>query len=80
MDEPIKGDELAFYDENFLYRDTARVVASNANVCGTLNLTLDHAIAGLDASSNLLDLTQQPSARFMVHDNYFHECRCHGVW
>jgi hypothetical protein len=80
MDAPIQGDELAFFDENFVYKDTARVVASNGNVCGTLSLTLDHAIAGLDTSSNLLDLTQQPSARFMVHDNYFHECRCHGVW
>jgi hypothetical protein len=80
MDAPIKGDELAFFDQNFVYKDTARVVASNRNVCGTLRLTLDHAIAGLDTSSNLLDLTQQPSARFMVHDNYFHECRCHGVW
>jgi hypothetical protein len=80
MDAPIKGDELAFFDTNFVYKDTARVVASNANVCGTLNLTLDHAIAGLDTTSNLLDLTQQPSARFMVHDNFFHECRCHGVW
>jgi hypothetical protein len=80
MDAPIQGDELAFFDENFVYKDTARVVASNGNVCGTLSLTLDHAIAGLDTSSNLLDLTQQPSARFMVHDNYFHECHCHGVW
>lgn len=80
MDAPINGDELAFFDANFVYKGTARVVAATGNACSTLSLTLDHAIAGLDTTSNLLDLTQQPSARFMVHDNYFHECRCHGVW
>jgi hypothetical protein len=42
-------------------------------------LKLDHTIAGLSDSDNLLDLTQQASARYSVHDNAMHECRCHGA-
>jgi hypothetical protein len=79
MDSPITGDALAFFDTNYLYKGTARVVGSGGSVCGTLSLTLDHAIAGIDTSSSLLDLTQQPSARYFVRDNVLHECRCHGV-
>lgn len=79
MDSPITGDELAFFDQNFVYKATARVASSTGSDCGTLSLKLDRAIAGLNASDNLLDLTQQPSARYMVHDNVMHECRCHGV-
>jgi hypothetical protein len=59
--------------------DTARVVSLTGDGCGTRTLTLDHAIAGLDTTDNLLDLTQQPTARYIVRNNEFHECRCHGV-
>ena len=79
MDAPIPGDELGFFNINFAYQDTARVVASTGDSCGTLHLTLDHAIAGLKTSYSLLDLTQQSTARYIVRDNVFHECRCHGV-
>ena len=79
MDSPVNGDALAFFDKNFVYKATARVVASTGSDCGTLTLKLDHAIEGLSSADNLLDLTQQPSARYMVHDNGMHECRCHGV-
>jgi len=79
MDSPVTGDALAFFNQNFVYKATARVLASAGSDCGTLTLKLDHAIAGLSASDNLLDLTQQPSARYLVHDNAMHECRCHGV-
>jgi hypothetical protein len=79
MDSPVTGDALAFFDQNFVYKATARVVGSAGSYCGTLTLKLDHAIAGLNASDNLLDLTQQPSARYVVHYNAMHECRCHGV-
>ena len=79
MDSPVTGDALAFFDQNFVYKATARVIASAGSNCGTLTLKLDHAIAGLNATDNLLDLTQQPSARYIVHDNAMHECRCHGV-
>jgi hypothetical protein len=79
MDSPVTGDTLAFFDQNFVYMATARVVASSGSDCGTLTLKLDHAVAGLNAADNLLDLTQQASARYMVRENTMHECRCHGV-
>jgi len=79
MDSPVTGDTLAFFDQNFVYKATARVAASSGSDCSTLTLRLDHAIAGLSASDNLLDLTQQASARYLVHDNTMHECRCHGA-
>lgn len=79
MDAPIRGSQLAFFDPNDVYMDTARVVALTGDSCGMLTLTLDHAIAGLDTADNLLDLTQLPMARYIVRNNEFHECRCHGV-
>jgi hypothetical protein len=80
MDQPIAGDTLAFFDTNYIYKATARVVAAKGAFCGTtLTLTLDRAVSGLNASDNLLDLTQQGSARYVVRDNTMHECRCHGV-
>jgi hypothetical protein len=80
MDEPISGDALAFFDENFVYKGTAHVLAAKGAFCAKrLNLTLDHAIVGLDNTGHLLDLTQQPSARYLVRGNVMHECRCHGV-
>ena len=79
MDTPIRGDMLAFFDPDYVYMDTARVVALTGDSCGTLTLTLDHAVAGLGTTDNLLDLTQQPTARYIVRNNEFHECRCHGV-
>lgn len=79
MDSPVTGDELAFFDQNFVYKASARVNASAGSFCGTLTLKLDHTIDGLDSSSTLLDLTQLPSARYIVRDNVMHECRCHGV-
>ena len=79
MDSPVNGDALAIYDLNFVYKATARVVASSGSDCGALTLKLDHAIAGLSATDNLLDLSQQASVRYMVHNNTMHECRCHGV-
>lgn len=79
MDTPIRGSQLAFFDPNYVYMGTARVVALTGESCGTLTLTLDHPVAGLDTTDNLLDLTQQPMARYIVRNNEFHECRCHGV-
>ena len=81
MDNPIVGDELAFFDENFLYKATAGVVATNGQTCATtLQLTLDHAIPGLNAASNFLDLTQNASARYLIRNNSMHDCRCHGAF
>ena len=80
MDEPITGDALAFFDSNLVYKGTARVVSAKGTFCAaTLNLTLDHAIAGLNTSDTLLDLSQQASARFIFRGNAMHECRCHGA-
>jgi hypothetical protein len=79
MDSPITGDRLAFFDVNFIYANSAQVMASSGSNCGTLTLTLDHAIAGLDTTYSLVDLTQQPTARYVIRDNVFHDCRCHGV-
>lgn len=78
MDAPVVGDALAFFDTNFIYKGTARVTASNT-VCGTPTLTLNHAIAGLDTTYSVIDLTQQATARYIVRNNLAHECRCHGI-
>lgn len=79
MDAPIVGDLLAFYDPNDVYMDTARVLALKGSSCGTLTLTLDRTVPKLSTADNLLDLTQQAAARYIVRGNVFHECRCHGV-
>ena len=79
MDNPILGDSLAFFDANFAYMDTAKVVAVDNSVCGTPIVTLDHAVKGLSTLDNLYDLTQQAMARYIVRDNTMHDCRCHGV-
>lgn len=79
MDVPIPGDALAFFDANFAYRGTAYVTAADNSICGSPTLTLDHAIAGIDTSYSLIDLTQQATARYIVRNNLAHECRCHGI-
>jgi hypothetical protein len=79
MDSPGTGDALAFFDPNFVYMGTAHVVSTTGYFCGTLTLQLDHAIAGLNSNDNLLDMTQQPTARYIVRNNIMHECRCHAV-
>jgi len=79
MDVPIAGDQLAFFDPNSVYMETARVVASTGSNCGTISLTLDRTIARLNTTDTLLNLTQQPMARYIVSNNTFHQCRCHGV-
>lgn len=35
-DNPVAGDELTFFDENFVYKATARVVSTNWIPCGQL--------------------------------------------
>lgn len=81
MDNPVAEDELAFYNENFVYKGTARVTDTSGQVCGnTLSLTMDHAIAGLNSTYSFLDLTQQASARYLIRNNSMHDCRCHGVY
>jgi hypothetical protein len=80
MDAPIVGDALAFFDTNSAYKATAHVKAAIGPICGNLTVTLDHAIAGLNTSDTLIDLTQQPMARYIVRDSLFHECRCHGIY
>jgi hypothetical protein len=79
MDVPVVGDALAVFDENFVYKATAYVTASDTSVCGTPTLTLDRTIAGLNTTDSVIDLTQQPTARFIVRNNLAHECRCHGI-
>jgi hypothetical protein len=80
MDEPILGDNLALFDSNEAYKGTARVVKASGAFCGRyLTLTLDHAVAGTAIGDNVLDLTQQPSARYVIRDNTMHDCRCHGA-
>lgn len=81
MDNPVTGDEIAFFDENFVYKATARVTEAKGTVCGaTLTLTMDHAVAGLNSTSNFLDLTQNASARYLIRNNSMHDCRCHGAF
>jgi len=80
MDEPVLGDDLAIMDGDEVYKGTARVVKATGPVCGKyLTLTLDHAVAGTTIGDNVLDLTEQPSARYVIRDNTMHDCRCHGA-
>jgi hypothetical protein len=80
MDEPILGDDLAVFDSNEVYKGTARVVKAQGPFCGEyLTLTLDHAVPGTTIGDNVLDLTEQPSARYVIRDNIMHDCRCHGA-
>jgi len=80
MDEPIVGDDLALFDGNEVYKGTARVVKATGPVCGRyLTLTLDHAVAGTAIGDNVLDMSEQPSARYVIRDNTMHDCRCHGA-
>jgi hypothetical protein len=79
MDVPVPGDALAFFNTNFNYVATAYVTASNTSVCGTPTLTLDRTISGLNPTYSLIDLTQQPTARYIIRNNLAHECRCHGI-
>jgi hypothetical protein len=78
MDVPVVGDALAFFDSNYLYKTTAYVTASTS-VCGNPTLTLDRTIPGLNTSYSLIDLTMQPTARYIIRNNLAHECRCHGI-
>jgi hypothetical protein len=80
MDVPVTGDQVAIFDSNYVYKATARVTAASSPVCGTANLTLDRAIEGLNSSYSMVDLTQQATARFIIRNNYAHECRCHGIY
>jgi hypothetical protein len=55
------------------------VVGVTGAFCGpTLKLKMDHAVAGVAAGFNVLDLTEQPSARYVIRGNVMHDCRCHG--
>jgi len=42
-------------------------------------LTLDHAVAGSAIGDNVLDMSEQASARYVIRDNTMHDCRCHGA-
>jgi len=80
MDEPVVGDNLALFDTNVVYKGTARVVKATGPFCGEyLTLTLDHAVAGIAPGDNVLDMTQQASARYVIRNNIMHDCRCHGA-
>ena len=79
MDNPLVGDEIGLYDQNSVYRGTGRVTASAGSDCGKLTLTLSLAIPGVNKTYTFVDLTQGPSARYIVRDNLFHDCRCHGT-
>jgi len=79
MDAPIVGDALAFFNKHSIYEGTALVTAANNTICGTPTLTLNQSIAGLDKTYSVIDLTQQPAARYIVRNNLAHQCRCHGV-
>lgn len=80
MDEPIVGDNLAIMDANEVYKGTARVVKAQGAFCGeSLTLTLDHAVAGTAMGDNVLDMSEQASARYVIRDNTMHDCRCHGA-
>jgi hypothetical protein len=79
MDNPIAGDALALYDANFAYLGTAHVKSVAGSFCGTLTLTLDHAVKGFTAAGQIVDMTQQFSARSIVRRNRFHDNRGHGV-
>jgi hypothetical protein len=82
MDEPIVGDDLAFFDANEVYIGTARVVKASGTVLRPRYLTLDHGPSpwpDCAPGDNVLDMTEQPSARYVIRYNTMHDCRCHGA-
>jgi hypothetical protein len=89
-DLALPGDALAFFDAAENYLGQANAAAANPLPCSgtsfmTLTLGCDAAAActtmldALTSSASFVDLTQQPVARYVVRDNYFHENRGHGT-
>lgn len=89
-DAVVSGDTLAFFNAAASYLGTAAATRVTGAPCGTstlLTVSLDCAgstactssIADIAAADSFLDLTQQPVARYAVHNNYFHENRGHGT-
>jgi hypothetical protein len=65
----VAGDLLAFYDASFRYKTTVRVKAVTGPSCGTMTLEMNRAVAGLNATDQIVDLTQLAGARWIVRHN-----------
>jgi len=86
-DLALSGDVLAVFDANSNYLGNALTTVTAP--CGTASMTLQLSCApapcaGLPpgfatAANSMIDLTQQPAARFLVQGNYFHENRGNGT-
>jgi len=89
LDFPVAGDTLAFFDPDLDYLGSATVSAVSGSICNApmaLKVSFDCAgsaactslLAALSPADSFIDLTQQPTARYIVRNNYFHENRGHG--
>jgi parallel beta-helix repeat protein len=78
--DPVVGDYLAFYDANFIYLGSARVVSetNNCNTNGTISATLNLQ-RSISAAVALIDLTDSDSARYFIKGNVFEYNRQHGI-
>jgi parallel beta-helix repeat protein len=78
--DPVVGDYLAFYDPNFIYLGSARVLseANSCNTSGTISTTLDLQNS-ISAAVTLIDLTDSDSARYFIKGNTFEYNRQHGI-
>jgi len=78
--DPVVGDHLAFYDPNFIYLGSARVVSetNNCNTNGTISATLNLQNS-ISAAVALIDLTDSDSARYFIKGNAFEYNRQHGI-
>ena len=88
--DPVIGDTVAFYDANFVYLDSARVISESKDCDGSGNISLSlkmhnakviDAIRSLPSGQNvtLVDLTNSDGARYIIKDNRFEYNRQHGV-
>ena len=78
--DPVVGDHLAFYDPNFIYLGSARVISetNNCNTNGTISATLNLQNS-ISAAVALIDLTDSDSARYFIKGNAFEYNRQHGI-
>jgi hypothetical protein len=88
--DPVIGDTVAFYDPNFVYLDSARVISEDNDCDGSGNISLSlkmhnsnliDAFKSLPSGENvtLVDLTNSDGARYIIKGNRFEYNRQHGI-
>jgi hypothetical protein len=85
--DPAIGDTVAFYDQSFVYLDSAQVISevNDCNGSGNISLSLklpdSNLLDAVKSGENvtLVDLTDSDSARYIIKGNTFEYNRQHGI-